>query len=151
MIAVLLAVGSAIHENNSISTSDITSKTRKRKRSDTVSHDRVQVSDSCKDGTPLDRSPPNRRRRPRKTSPKKHFSDESLWISESLRKTQKIKGLNEEINDIRERRAKVLKELAQKEELVVSQIRDESEDLERYLVAWGAEDERVTTEWKKSR
>ena len=126
---------------------------RKRKRTGATSCDRVQASDAQTHlkQTPTNISTRTRRRRVQKTSPEKHLSDEISWMNQSVKLIQVIiQKNNEEIDAIRIKRARLLEELEHEMELAVRQ-RDRLMGVTEHLLAWGAQDEKVTGEWEHSR
>ncbi|KAH7378947.1 hypothetical protein BKA64DRAFT_765897 [Cadophora sp. MPI-SDFR-AT-0126] len=123
------------------------SDTKKRKRSKATNDERALVSASNSSGNHNMDNTPNRQRPQRKTSPGKHLTNEILWMSGSVSKIEKmIKETEEEIDTIREKRVRLLKE--NEAEMQAARRRmNESINLKEYLLAWGAQDERVTEEW----
>jgi cellobiose-specific phosphotransferase system component IIA len=71
-------------------------------------------------------------------------------MSGSVSKIEKmIKEAEEEIETIKKKRVRLLEE--NEEEMQSAQRRmNESINLKEYLLAWGAEDEKVTNEWSSS-
>lgn len=143
------------------------SSTKKRKWSDASSGQSSPVSDSDTDGSdtshpgnlqsstaaakPINKNTPTRPRKQRKTSPRQHLTNEILWMSGSVPKIEKfIKEAEGEIKAIWEKRARLLKENAAEMEAAMSR-KDGLVDLKEYLLAWGAQDEKVIEEWAPSR
>jgi uncharacterized protein Yka (UPF0111/DUF47 family) len=101
-------------------------------------------------GTTTNKSTRTHQRRFRKTSPKKHLSDEIFWMSQSVKKIQEmIERSDGEIDAIKKKRARLLEEIRQEIESAESQ-RDSLTELKEHLLAWGAQDEKVTEEWEHS-
>ncbi|PVH68050.1 hypothetical protein DL98DRAFT_238853 [Cadophora sp. DSE1049] len=89
---------------------------------------------------------PSRQRPQRKTSPGQHLTNEILWMSGSVSKIEKmIKKTEEEIDTIKKKRVRLLKE-NEAEMQAARRRKNESINLKEYLLAWGAEDEKVTEE-----
>jgi len=94
---------------------------------------------------------PNRQRPKRKTSPWKHLTNEIQWMSESVTKIERmIKDGDNEIDAIKEREILLLKENEAKM-ISAKRRKDELIELKKYLLAWGAQDEKVTAEWSPSK
>ncbi|KAG4411211.1 hypothetical protein IFR04_015665 [Cadophora malorum] len=125
---------------------------KKRKRSNVTDDGRDLVSAS---GSPPGKhNTPHRQRPQRKTSPGKHLNNEILWMSESVSMIDEmIKAMEQEIDAIKMRRVLLLEEnkaLLEDNETDMQSARrrmNESINLKEHLVAWGAQDEKVTREW----
>ncbi|KAH7370282.1 hypothetical protein BKA65DRAFT_471502 [Rhexocercosporidium sp. MPI-PUGE-AT-0058] len=121
--------------------------TKKRKRSDATNRERALVSASkFSAGNQNNDNTPRRQRPQRKTSPGQHLINEIQWMSESVSKIEKIiEETEEEIDTIKEKRVRLLKE--NEAEMQAARRRmNESINLKEYLLAWGAQDKKVTEE-----
>ncbi|CZT53520.1 uncharacterized protein RSE6_15140 [Rhynchosporium secalis] len=131
------------------------SGTKKRKRSNTTQDRKTSVSAS---GSSQERyNTPKRQRPRRKTSPGQHLSDEVLWMNGSVSRIEKmIKDMKEEIDVIELKRVLLHDEHERTLEENETEMRSaqrrlkESIGLKEYLLAWGAQDEKVTKEWSCS-
>jgi len=71
-------------------------------------------------------------------------------MSESVSKIEKmIEKAEKEINATRKKRVRLLEE-NEAEMQSAKRRKNESIDLKNYLLAWGAEDKKVTAEWSSS-
>lgn len=96
----------------------------------------------------------NREKRQR-TTPWKHLSNEILWMNESVTNSNRITKLAEKVIDIIIKRGTRLREELKENETeteleLVKTIMDVSIESKKHLIAWGAQDERVTEEWTPS-
>lgn len=115
---------------------------------DTVHLSNVQGSTLAAAAKLIHENTPRRRQPKRNTSPREHLTNEVLWMSPSVTKMEGIIKLAEkEIDAIWEKRAKFLVENAKERELAMDR-RDGFIELKEYLLAWGAQDEKVTEEWE---
>ncbi|CZT07008.1 uncharacterized protein RAG0_12594 [Rhynchosporium agropyri] len=126
---------------------------KKRKRPNVIDDSLVSASGSASGK----HNTPNRQRPQRKTSPGKHLNNEILWMSGSVSRIEKmIEDVEKEIDAIKMRRVllhekneRMLEE--NKTDMQSAQRRmNESIELKEYLLAWGAQDEKVTKEWSSS-
>ena len=143
------------------------SDARKRKRCNTTGRNRTARTSDSNTGEPdtvhlgniqdskvaaaakiIHENTPSRRQPKRNTSPREHLTNEVLWMGPSVARMEEIIRLaEEEISAIREKRARFFAENAKEIELAMDR-RDEFIELKDYLLAWGAQDEKVTEEWE---